>query len=280
MAEFESKKSALFAVHPLSLRAVFEEGFSDIDVFTRMVRDFTGVQIQIEKVENEKAFLETVGNVKIEFDLFAEDKKNRLIVEAQHANYNHNFESFYYYHQIATVETIKSSRDYSFPKTVYTLVFFTDRLSPAAGKNILVHDAQMRYIMDGEVVKQIFACKHRLFFIFTKDPEADTKIPKECQEWIRAIHETLSGAIYLDQFQKPEIKTLFKRIAKDNTSPELRAKMMLEYNQKDAIDVAIRNDRIETARKFIMLDIGLSNSHISSATGLSLLEIDALRKTL
>jgi hypothetical protein len=272
--------TGLFRVNPLSSGAVFKEGFSDIEVFTRMVKDFTGIEIKIDEIENEKAFIEPVGKVKTEFDLFAEDKDNRIVVEAQHANYNHNFERFYYYHQIATVETITSSKNYAFPKMVITLVFFTDRHSPVLGKNILVHNAEMRYFMDGEVVKEIFPRKHRLFFIFTKDPEGDSKIPEECQEWIRAIHETLSGSVYLDMFHKQEIKTLFKRIAKDNTSPELRAKMMLEYSQQEVLEETIHKDRVETAQRLINLGKGLSDEEIAIAANLPLEVIQTLRKSM
>jgi len=109
-------------VHSLESRPAFQEGFSSVEVFKRMVKAFTGVNLQIKEVETEKEFHKPVGNVKVKFDLFAEDEKNRTIVEAQHANYSQNFERFYYYHLIAITETIKSSQDYHFPKTVYTLV--------------------------------------------------------------------------------------------------------------------------------------------------------------
>jgi hypothetical protein len=273
-----------FPVHTLGSRTVFTEGFSDVAVFTKMVKDFTGVSLKIKKVENDKAFFKSVGDVKVEFDLFAEDEDNRIVVEAQHANYTQNFERFYYYHQVATVETIKSSRDYSFPKTVYTLVFFTNRHSPVLGKNILVHDAEMKYLVDGKVIKGIFPCKHRLFFIFVKDPEGDTLIPEECQEWIKAIHETLRGSVCLDDFEKPEILTLFKRIEKDKLPPETRAKMMLEYSQQDAIEDAVNDavneNNLETAVKMIKHNSQVTDSYVSDITGLPEKKIQALREEM
>jgi len=272
--------SKYFPVHTLGSRAVFTEGFSDVAVFTKMVKDFTGVSLKIKKVENDKAFLKPVGNVKVEFDLFAEDEENRIVVEAQHANYTQNFERFYYYHQVATVEIIKSSRDYCFPKTVYTLVFFTDRHSPVLGKNILVHDAEMKYLVDGKVVERVFPCKHRLFFIFVKDPEGDTRIPEECQEWIKAIHETLRESVCLDDFEKIEILTLFKRIEKDKLPPETRAKMMLEYNQQDAIEAAVDEKVFELAENIIRLNSEVPDSYVADVTKLPVQKIQALRKNL
>jgi hypothetical protein len=272
---FEREK---IAVHSLASRAAFQEGFSRVDVFTRMAKAFTGVKLKIEEVETEKEFHKPVGNVKIKFDLFAED--SRVVVEAQHANYSQNFERFYYYHLAAILETIKSSQDYSFPKTVYTLVFFTDRLSPVSGKNILVHDAEMKDFIDGEVAKKLFPHKHRLFFIFTKAPEADTLLSEECQEWIQAIHETLSGEVYLHQFKTPEIKMLFECLKKEETSPELHTKMMDENMERDREKLLLKEERLNTARNLWRHDATISSSVLSSATGLPLADLEALREEM
>jgi len=272
--------SELIKVNSLSSGTVFKKGFSDVAIFTQMVKDFTGVKLNITKVENEKAFIEPIANIATQFDLFAEDKENRIIVEAQHANYSDNFDRFYYYHQIATVETITSSKAYHFPQAIYTLVFFTDRNSPAAGKNILVHDAEMKYLANGEVIKGVFSRKHRLFFIFTKSPDSDTVISETCREWIKAIHATLTGSVCKTDYQNEEIKRLFEIIALDKTTPEDRAKMKLEHNQKEAIQEAVLEERRKMAREFLMLGTEISHSDISKATGLSLLEIETLRKNL
>jgi hypothetical protein len=266
----------IIQVNSLESGTVFKKGFSDIDIFMAMVKDFTGVKIKIDEVENEKAFIEPVGKVKTEFDLFAEDKENRTIVEAQHANYSDNFERFYYYHQVATVETITSSKNDAFPKTVFTLVFFTDRYSPAPNKNILVHDAEIRYLMNGEVIKGVFPRKHKLFFIFTKEPESDLDIPEECREWIRAIHETLSESAYPEDYNNPQIKRLFERISKDKTTPEEYAKMKLEYSQAEAEREAVYKDRIRTAKDLKNLDSNLTHAKIASVTGLPLTVVEAL----
>jgi hypothetical protein len=48
--------SELIKVTPLSLGTVFKKGFSDVAIFTQMVKDFTGVNIKIKEVENEDRF--------------------------------------------------------------------------------------------------------------------------------------------------------------------------------------------------------------------------------
>ncbi len=277
----ESFEREKIAVHSLESRPAFQEGFSSVDVFKRMVKAFTGVNLQIKEVETEKEFHKPVGNVKVKFDLFAEDEKNRTIVEAQHANYSQNFERFYYYHLIAITETIKSSQDYHFPKTVYTLVFFTNRLSPVPGCNILVHDTEVKKLDDNEIVDdKFFPLKHRLFYIFTKDPEADTRMPAERKEWVQAIHETLKGWVYLHQFQTPEIKTLFERLKTEDTSPELHTKMMDERLEKDRVREEKHLAHIETARRVLRRATMLSDSDISEISQLSILDVQNLREEM
>jgi len=77
-----------------------------------LVKDFTGVQLEIEAVENDKVFFPAVGDVEIKFDLFAEDKKNRVIVEAQHASRSDNFDRFLYYHcsNVGTIINLGNSK--------------------------------------------------------------------------------------------------------------------------------------------------------------------------
>jgi len=271
--------SELIKVNPLSSGTVFKKGFSDVAIFTQMVKDITGVNLKITEVENEKAFIEPIANIATKFDLFAQDKENRIIVEAQHANYSDNFDRFYDYHQIATVETIVSSKNYRFPQTVYTLIFFTDRNSPAEGKNILVHNAQMEYIADGEVIKGVFSRQHRLFFIFTKSPDSDTQISDECREWIKAIHETLTGSVKKTDYKNQEIKRLFEIIATDKTTPEDRARMKDEYNEeqakREAKEEGIKEGVEQTAHNLKALGT-LTNEQIAQATGLTVETVKAL----
>jgi hypothetical protein len=273
----ESFEREKIAVHSLESRAAFQEGFSNTEIFKKRVKAFTGVNLQITEVETEKEFHKPVGNVKVKFDLFAEDEKNRTVVEAQHANYSQNFDRFYYYHQTAVMETIKSSKNDRFPKTVYTLIFFTDRLSPVPGENILVQDTEVKKFKNDEIVKKgFYSRKHRLFYIFTKDPEADTGIPKECREWIQAIHETLKGWVYLYQFQTREIKMLFERLKTEDTSPELHTKMMDENMVKERDDEIRKEERRNFAQQLLRRDATMGNLDLSELTKLSLTDIEAL----
>jgi len=45
------------------------------------VHDVLGIRIEIDKVETEKSFKPPIGGVASRFDLFAEDLKNRVMVD-------------------------------------------------------------------------------------------------------------------------------------------------------------------------------------------------------
>jgi hypothetical protein len=76
-------------VAPLRYDVIFKKAFSNPKLFKALVKDFLQIDnFEIEEVENDKAFYPVVGNVNFKFDLFAEDSKNRIVVEMQHAHYS------------------------------------------------------------------------------------------------------------------------------------------------------------------------------------------------
>jgi hypothetical protein len=127
-------------VAPLRYDVIFKKAFSHPALFTAISKDFLGIELEIDKVEHDKAFVPPVGSVATKFDLFAEDKKNRVIVEVQHAHYSDSYERFLYYQCSAMVETIVSSSNYSFPMTVMTIVFFTGKKTPNSDSGIVVFE--------------------------------------------------------------------------------------------------------------------------------------------
>ena len=286
-------------VAPLRYDVIFKKAFGDLDVFKALVRDFLNIKLEISKVESEKAFIPPVGSVDTRFDLFAEDEKNRVIVEVQHRHYSDAYERFLYYQCSAMVETVRSSKDYCFPVTVITLVFFTGKKTPSPDNNILVHDFEVRDL-NGEVVENLYGHKHLLFFVFTNSVSKNT--PKKTSEWIRAIDDSLDEEVNENDYKNPNIKRLFELIEKDQITPEERARMKDEYSQgelekkgfdegkeigfddgygegkedgiKEGKDEGRKEGKIETARNLKAL--GISEEQIASATGLSLDEVRAL----
>ena len=111
-------------VASLRYDVIFKKAFSHPELFTALVNDFLGIKLEIDEVISEKVFNPPIGSVETRFDLFAEDKKNRIIVEMQHRHYPDAYDRFLYYQCSALIESIKTSKNYRFPFRVITLVFF------------------------------------------------------------------------------------------------------------------------------------------------------------
>jgi len=270
-------------VESLHYDTMFKKAFRHVELFTGLVKDFTGIQLEIDEVQHDKVFDKPIGRVKTKFDLFAEDKKNRIIVEAQHANYSDNFSRFLYYHYSAIVELIASSKNYEFPMTVITLVFFTNKNSPSPDSGIFVFDtAAAKDFITGKVINNVVDCQHKVFYVFTKD-YAHQNTPDACRNWMEAITDTLDESADDDYYDNPLVKQLFQIISKDQTTSEERAKMKDEFNQKlvemNAFEkgekIGRTAEKRENARNFKALG-KLTAEEIANVTGLTLEEVQAL----
>ena len=220
-------------VAPLRYDVIFKKAFSHPNLFIALVKDFLGIELEITEVENDKAFVPPVGSVATKFDLFAEDKKNRVIVEVQHAHESDTYERFVYYQCSSMVETIISSDNYSFPMTVITIVFFTQKKTPSPDSGIIVHDFEPRDFITGKLLDKVYQLKHKLIFVFT-NKAAHTKTPEPYHEWMQAIHDSLDGKVDEAEYSNPSIQALFQVIEKDKITPEERACMKEEHNREKA----------------------------------------------
>ncbi|RKZ92341.1 MAG: hypothetical protein DRR19_04510 [Candidatus Parabeggiatoa sp. nov. 1] len=268
----------MIKVESLKYDTIFKKAFRPKDIFTGLVEDFTGVHLEIDEVENDKVFTPPIGKVKVHFDLFAEDKKNRVIVEAQHATNKMPLvgylDRFFYYHAAALIEMIHSSQNYRFPKIVLTLVFFTEKKSPKPDHNILVQDSEIR-TLKGEVVDIVGGFKHKVIFVFTTDPLADLEVPKPCLEWIEAINDTLDGDIFDEtNYENPLIQRLFETISVEKTTSKEKAKMKVELKQEEIDQILLENCREIAAN--LKQQGKLTEDEIANVVNLPLEEVQAL----
>ncbi len=268
------------SVASLRYDVIFKKAFSHPDIFTALVNDFLGIKLEITEVINDKVFVPAVGKVATRFDLFAEDKKNRIIIEMQHAHYADTYERFVYYQCSAMVETITTSSNYHFPLTVITLVFLTGKKSPS-DSGIVVHDLEPRDIVSGKVIDHLYTHKHKLIFIFTKSVQKTT--PENYREWMQAINDSLDKEVNDEDYTNSHIHDLFKVIETDQISPEEYARMKDEYNRVESEKVAenkgwkagLKVGVEKTAKNFKSLG-ALTDEQIAQATGLSLDKVQAL----
>jgi len=54
----------LIPVESLESDTIFKKGFRNVEIFKSLVKDFTGVALEIDEVENDKAFDKSIGKVK------------------------------------------------------------------------------------------------------------------------------------------------------------------------------------------------------------------------
>ncbi|MEZ4314185.1 MAG: hypothetical protein R3F14_39700 [Polyangiaceae bacterium] len=113
-------------------------------------------------MEQEKAFSPPVGKVDVRFDLYGEDVEHRVIVELQHVREQDAFSRFHYYHLIAQIQQVASSKDYAIGRTVYTIVVLTrlpneERLRfdmASQSSDLVTHDGRALGLFQHRIVRQ------------------------------------------------------------------------------------------------------------------------------
>ncbi|MCP4353285.1 MAG: hypothetical protein GY795_48155, partial [Desulfobacterales bacterium] len=194
---------------------------SDPEIFTAFVRDFLGIEIEIDKVETEKSFGPPVGKIDSRFDLYAEDKKNRVIVDIQHERLSDHYHRFMHYHCAALLEQAANSKNYRPGLSVFTLVVLTS--GDKHKKDIAVTDFDPKDLK-GNPLGEI---PHKVIYICPKYVHDET--PEPYREWMLAIKDSLNETVEESDYTRPEIRKVFQHIEKDRISPRERAKMFDEY---------------------------------------------------
>ncbi len=262
-------------VAPLRYDVIFKKAFGQPEVFTAFANDFLGIRLEIDKVTQEKAFDIPIGPVKPRFDLYAEDLKNRVIVDIQQQRYPDHYDRFLYYHCIALLEQAARSKTYRPDLTVYTLVVLTSGDWHKTDMAFIDFDPKNR---KGEPLHEI---SHKLIYICPRYPNDDT--PPALREWMEAIVDTFDEEVDETKY-RPEIQHIFDLIERSLVTPEENARMKeqegqtqkakeLEDENKELRD-KVSKSMIEVARK--MLKRGRAMEEISEDTGLTIAQISEL----
>jgi len=212
-------------VASLRYGVIFKKAFSDPEIFTAFVKDFLGIGIEIDNVETEKTYAPPIGRVASRFDLYAEDKKNRVIVDIQHERYEDHYDRFLHYHCEALLEQISSSESYRHHLKVFTLVVLTS--GDRHKKDISIIDFDPKDLK-GNGLGEI---PHKIIYICPKYMNKET--PEPYSEWMRAIEDSLDGVVEESEYASSAIRKVFQHIEKDRVSPYDRAKMFDEYNLEE-----------------------------------------------
>jgi len=223
-------------VASLRYGVIFKKAFCVPEIFTGFVRDFLNIELEIDTVETEKSFPYQVGRVASRFDLFAEDKQNRIIVDIQHARYRDHYDRFLHYHCAALLEQIINADNYRPELKVFTIVVLTSGDKHKKDVSMIDFDPKD---LKGNPLGEI---PHKMIYICPKYRDDDT--PKAYQEWMRAIQDSLDEQVEENDYTVAEVRKIFDYIEKDKVSPEERAQMFDEYNEEQ-----LKQDKFEEGLK-------------------------------
>ena len=270
-------------VAPLRYDVIFKKAFCDGDIFTAFVKDALGVTIEIDKVETEKSFSPPIGRVASRFDLFAEDKKNRIIVDIQHERYPDHYDAFLHYHCAAILEQIANAENYRPKLAVFSLIVLTSGDKHKHDVVTIDGSTELAERLDpkdraGQGIGEI---PHKVMYVCPK--YVDEQTPAPIREWLRAIDDTLDEVVEEGNYQHPQVRRIFDLIERDQISPDERARMIEEYNREQlhretfAEGIALGEQRrnFEIARA--LLAAGVDITLIIQTTGLSAEEVVALK---
>jgi predicted transposase/invertase (TIGR01784 family) len=258
-------------VASLRYGVIFKKAFCDVTVFKGFVRDILGINLEIDKVETEKEFDTLIGNVKPRFDLYAEDKKNRVIVDIQQRRDFDHYDRFLHYHCLAILEQVKGWLNYKPPLAVYTIVVLTSGDKHKTPVSVIDFDPKD---LDGKPLGEIL---HKVIYLCPKYMNDST--PELYCEWLRVIEESLSGTVDETMYHLSEVETVLHHIEQDGITPEERYWMIEEYSIEKSKQESREEGREEgelNAKKAIakgMLAKGIDVATIFDITGLTVAQI-------
>lgn len=288
-------------VASLRYGVIFKKAFCDVEIFNGFVRDILGIDFHCETVETEKEFETFIGNVKPRFDLYAEDKKNRIIVDIQHRRDSDHYDRFLHYHCAALLEQIKNSNDYRPQLAVYTIVVLTSGDKHKSPLSIIDFDPKN---WRGQPLGEI---PHKIIYLCPK--YLDDDVPKAHLQWLWVIDESLDGEVDESRYSCTEIQKIIQLIEKDDITPEERYAMIEEYNEekskremqelalkqglkqgieqgltqglKQGLTQGLEQGQLKASQTIAkkLLSLGLEIPAIAQATGLSAPEIENLKLT-
>ena len=272
----------MIEVAPLRYGVIFKKVFSKPHIFTAFVKDILGIEIEIDKVETEKSFSPVIGKVDSRFDLFAQDKKNRLIVDIQHKRYQDHYDRFLHYHCAALLEQITSSANYKPAMQVYTIVVLTS--GDKHKTDISIIDFRPKRL-DGTYISET---QHKIIYICPK--YVNSKTPESCREWLQAIDDSLAEQVEEQDYHNEILQEVFSLIKKDKITPGEYARMKNEYSDEEYVqeqtqkarDEGMEKGREEGKEEGVLLiaknmkQAKVATITIAEVTGLSIEQVESL----
>jgi hypothetical protein len=265
----------------LDNEVIFKKAFTNKFVLECLVRDLFGIEFVPDKVETEKSFKPKIAHINFKYDIFAQSKDERVIVEIQKVDYDYNFDRFLMYHNMAIAEMQRNSNEYKSTKTVYTIVVCTEKYIARDKENtlvqddVLIHNSNL-FTLTGEE-RNIFG--HKLIFLNHNYIKVTT--PQAYRDWLVLVQQSIKNP------ENPAINFSnqgVRKVASIIDYEKLSAEEVTENKNKNAAASAKKaygehgkwEKGMEVAKNAIK--IGFENDVIVKLTGLSIKEINKLRE--
>ena len=223
-------------VASLEYGVMFTKAFSNPFVFKAFVRDILGIEMEIEVVETEKEFDKSIGPVAVKFDLFAEDKKNRTIVEIQRVRRADHYDRFLYYHCAGLLQQTIHFGDYRPGRRVFTIVVLTS--GDRHKRDVTITDLDPRDLKG----VPLSTLHHKIVFLCPKYVSDET--PAQYREWLTVINDSLDGEVEEDKYKSPAVLQVLESILADMITPQERARLKDEYS-----DELLKQEKFEQGRQ-------------------------------
>ena len=259
-------------VVPLRYDTAFKKAFSQPEIFCQFAEDVLGIKFHTDEVHRGYKFLEPIGQVDIEYDLFAEDPESRIVVEIQHVKEGHFYDRFLYYHLINLVEQVKNSKAYQFDRAVYTIVVLT---SPYSENEIDFSVAITDFNPINEFSRKVDVYPHQLVFVVPR--MVNDKTPSGIKVWLELVLDSLDGEIDESRYRSPIFERVIDAVKLDNISPTERRVLKDEESWEDTLIDVRQKEKEDIARALIRE--GISTKVITRTTGLTEAEIEKLRQS-
>ena len=242
----------------LDNEVIFKKAFTDPIVFHAFVKDVLGIDVQVDKIETEKQFRPSIGHIDFKLDIFAESKKDRVVIEIQRIEYDSNFDRFLHYFLMSIAELQSNYKKYNIDKTVYAIVVMTapytikDKTGRAVLNEVLISKLNPHDLKNREVPLY----NHQLIFLNAYHKEEDT--PPQIRDWLdliyQSIHEYENPKI---NFNNPAIKRAAEIINVDNLTPQEREERKMAESRRVALEVMIDNEMKKAILKAHESDIDI-----------------------
>ena len=284
----------MIEVASLRFDVIFKKAFSPPDVFCQFVHDVLGISIHVDSVIQGYRYPEPAGYVDIEYDLFAEDVENRMIVEIQLMQEVDFFDRFLYYHLMSIVQQVKTHRDYRFPKAVYTVVVLTGatRLHNDHGARFSVATTKLDLL--NEFDQPLGVYPHRLVFLNPRIRNERT--PESVRTWLELIEDSLDEQVDETRYPPPIFRRVIEEIRQERITPQelrrIKDEAVLERFYRESFEGGLkegredgreegREDGRKTREREIALSLlksGVNATLIAQTTGLEPEEIEQLSR--